>query len=116
MQVTITPNPVAFSGLPITDSAGCAGSANTWFYKQTLNESGGAAVTFTSRVDRFDQRIVNTLSNLALAVPAMGSLTLSSRWCSSAAVAHTAQSSFSGTDANGNAVTIDGPVVNLQSP
>ncbi len=116
VQVTITPNPVEFSGQPITDAAGCAGSKNTWFYEQALRESGGVALTVTSRIDKFDDRIVNNVTGLNLAIPAMGALTLQSRWCSSQAVAHTAQSSFTGTDANGHTITADGPVVNLKSP
>jgi hypothetical protein len=116
VQVTATPNPVPFSGQPITDAASCAGSRNTWFYQQNLKEDGGAGVTFTSRIDKFDQRVVNTVTNLSLAIPAMGAMTIPSRWCSAQAVAHTAQSSFSGTDANGHTITVDGPVVELKSP
>jgi hypothetical protein len=116
VQITITPNPVAFSGQPITDAASCAGSKNTWFYEQNLKENGGAAVTLTSRTDKFDERVVNNTTNLNLAIPAMGATTIQSRWCSSQAVAHTAQSSFSGTDANGHTITVDGPLVNLKSP
>jgi hypothetical protein len=116
VKITINPNPVGFSGVAITDSAGCAGSPNTWFYQQNLTESNGVSVVFTKRIDQFDQRVVNTLTNQNVAVPAMGALAIQSRWCSSAAVAHTAQSSFTGIDANGHAVTVDGPVVNLKSP
>jgi hypothetical protein len=116
VQIAITPNPVPFSGQPITDAASCAKSPNTWFYQQNFKESGGVTVTFTSRTDKFDQRIVNSAESVSLVIPALGAMTLNSRWCSSERVAHTAQSSFSGTDANGHAVTIDGPVVNLQSP
>jgi hypothetical protein len=114
--IAVNPNPVAFSGQPVTDAGGCAGVPNTWFYSQNLTESNGVAVTFTSRIDKFDERVVNSLTNQNFAVPAMGTLALQSRWCSSQAVAHTAQSSFSGTDANGHTVNIDGPVVNLKSP
>jgi hypothetical protein len=116
VEISINPNPVGFSGLPITDSAGCVGSKNTWFYQQNLKESGGVAVTVTSRIDKFDARIVNTVNNLNLSIPAMGTMTIQSRWCSAQAVSHTAQSSFSGTDANGNTFTVDGPVVSLKSP
>jgi hypothetical protein len=112
----INPNPVPFSGQPITDSAGCAGSKNTWFYTQVATESGGAAVTFTSRVDKFDGRVVNTLTGLNLVVPAKGTLSISSRWCSSQAVAHTAQSTFMGIDVNGHTINVDAPVANLRSP
>jgi hypothetical protein len=116
LQVTVTPNPVPFSGQPITDAASCAGSKNTWFYQQILKETGGAAVTITGRIDKFDQRVVNTVNNLSMAVPANGSLTVQSRWCSAQAVAHTAQTTFTGTDANGHTVNVDGAMANLRSP
>lgn len=116
VQVTINPNPVPFSGQPVTGVASCANSKNTWFYDQILQETRGVAATFTSRIDKFDGRIVNSLTGLSLAVPASGSLTIHSRWCSSQGVAHTAQTTFSGTDARGNALTVEGPVANLRSP
>ncbi len=115
MQITVTPNPVTFSGVPITDSPGCAGSPNTWFYSQDLKETGGSAVTFTSRVDSFDQRVVNNVTNLNLTVPALGGVSVSSRWCSASDVSHTAQSTFTGTDAAGHVIKVDGPVVNMRS-
>ena len=52
--MTISPNPVPFSGQPITDIATCATRPNTWFYDQILKETGGVAVTVTRRVDTFD--------------------------------------------------------------
>src|SRR6266511_2474135 len=110
VKFEVTPNPVPFSGQPVTDSAGCAGSKNTWFYNQVATESGGASVTFTSRVDKFDGRVVNTLTGLNLVVPAKGTLIVASRWCSSAAVAHTAQTTFMGTDSNGHTINVDAPV------
>ena len=116
VEVTLNPNPVPFSGQPVTDAASCAGSKNTWFYEQVLKETGGAAVTFTSRIDKFDERVVNAVTNLNLEVPANGSITIASRWCSAQRVAHTAQTTFSGTDANGHAVSADGPVAALRSP
>src|SRR5688572_5420932 len=41
VQITINPNPVPFSGSPITDAPSCAGYANTWFYDQVLTEFAG---------------------------------------------------------------------------
>jgi hypothetical protein len=116
VQLTINPNPVPFSGQPITDSPGCAGSKNTWFYEQVAKETGGVAVTFTSRIDKFDGRVVNTVSNLNMVVPANGTLSVKSRWCSSQAVAHTAQTTFSGIDDKGHTLTVEAPVANLKSP
>lgn len=116
VEITVNPNPVPFSGQPISDAAGCAGSKNTWFYEQILRETGGAAVTFTSRIDKFDERVVNNTTGISLLVPANGSLTVPTRWCSSQGVAHTAQSTFSGTDAGGRTVNAGGAVANLRSP
>ena len=114
VQIAVNPNPVPYSTTPI---AGCAAtSKNTWFYDQILRETGGVAVTFTSRIDKFDGRTVNTPTGLNLAVGANGSLTVPTKWCSSQAVAHTAQTTFIGADAKGNPITIEAPVANLRSP
>jgi hypothetical protein len=116
VAVTIQPNPVPFSGQPITDSAGCAGSKNTWFYDQILKETGGLDVTFTGRIDTFDGRVVNNVTGIHVAVPANGQNVTKSRWCSSQAVSHTAQTSWSGMDSKGAQIKVDGPVVQLRSP
>jgi hypothetical protein len=113
LTVSVSPNPVPFSGQPITDAASCAGYENTWFYDQTLTETGGAAVTITARVDKFDDKVANNVTNLNMQVPAKGTLVVRSRWCSGAGTMHTAQTSFGGTDQNGNRVTVNGPTVRL---
>jgi hypothetical protein len=114
VDVTITPSPVPFSGQPITDIASCATRPNTWFYDQVIREVGGAAVTITERVDLFDGAVTSR-TNPSLRIAANGSSTLRTRWCSSAATAHTAQTNFSGTDANGRTWTFTGPTVRLQA-
>ena len=114
VNVEIRPNPVPFSGAPITDVASCAGSANTWFYDQTFTETGGATVHFTNRTDSFDGRVTNNGST-DITVPAKGTTTIHSRWCSAASVSHTAQSTFTGTDTNGHTVTATGGQVQLRS-
>ena len=115
VQVAVNPNPVPFSGQPITDASSCANSPNTWFYDQVLTETGGADVTITGRVDTFDGRVASTRNDLNIAIPARGSATLRSRWCSAQPTAHTAQTSFSGRDASGHTFNVDGPTVQLQS-
>jgi hypothetical protein len=112
IQITITPSPVPFSGQPITDIASCRDRPNTWFYDQVLKEVGGAAVTVTQRTDSFDGAS-SAPTNPGLRIAANGSTTIRTRWCSVSASAHTAQSNFSGTDANGKAWSIMGPVVRL---
>lgn len=116
VRVEVVPNPVPFSGQPITDAASCSGSKNTWFYEQVLTETGGSEVTFKSRIDTFDGFTVNELSGLNIVVPANGSITLRSRWCSATAQEHVARSSFTGTDASGKLVTLTGPNVRLMKP
>ena len=114
VDVSINPNPVPFSGQPIPDIASCSTRPNTWFYDQVIREVGGAAVTVTERVDMFDGA-VTARTNPSLRIATNGSTTIRTRWCSSAATAHTAQTNFSGTDANGRAWTFTGPVVRLQA-
>ena len=114
VEVTINPNPVPFSGQPITDIASCSTRPNTWFYDQVVREVGGVAVTVTERVDMFDGA-VTARTNPSLRIAANGSSTLRTRWCSSASTAHTAQTNFSGTDANGRSWTLTGPVVRLNA-
>jgi len=114
VAVTINPNPVPFSGQPITDVASCSDRANTWFYEQVLRETGGVAVTVTERVDSFDGAVTSR-SNPGIRIPANGSSTIRTRWCSSSPSAHTAQTNFSGTDANGRTWTMTGATVRLQA-
>ena len=46
VQITINPNPVPHSGVPITDAAGCRDVRYTWYYDQVFRETGGSTVTF----------------------------------------------------------------------
>jgi len=115
LNVSINPNPVPFSGKPITDVAGCQNRNNTWYYEQVLEESGGAGLTITSEIDMFDGFVVNNLTGLHISVPANGKTTLTPRWCSSESRAHTAESTFSGVDANNNTFTVTGPKANLMA-
>jgi len=114
VTVEIRPNPVPFSGAPITDAASCAGSPNTWFYDQVFTETAGVAVKFTNRTDSFDGRVTNN-GAADISVPAKGSVTIKSRWCSAASVSHTAKTTFSGTDTNGHTINASGGDVQLRS-
>lgn len=116
LQVEINPNPVPHSGVPITDAAGCANVQYTWYYDQIIRETGGSTVTLTSRIDLFDDRETNNRTDLNVVVPANGSTTIRSRWCSSNRAAHSAQTRWSGTDAAGRTVTVLGPRVTLNRP
>jgi hypothetical protein len=113
VTITVNPNPVPQSGVPITDAAGCVGVRYTWYYDQVFRETGGANVTFTNRIDLFDDRETNNTGNLNVVVTALGSNSIRSRWCSSNGGAHTAQTRWTGTDASGRPVTVLGPKVTL---
>jgi hypothetical protein len=114
VSIDVRPNPVPFSGAPITDAASCSGSPNTWFYDQVFTETAGVAVTFTNRTDTFDGRVTNNGAT-DVSVPANGTVTIKSRWCSAAAVSHTAKTTFTGTDANGHTINASGGDVQLRS-
>jgi hypothetical protein len=117
VKVEILPNPVPFSGQPVTDAGpACNDKKNTWYYDQLFTESGGSEVTFRNRIDTFDGFTVNELSGLNIVVQANGKLTLHTRWCSGTPSDHTARSSFTGTDASGKMVTVTGPNVRLMKP
>ena len=102
-----------YSGEKITDVSGCASSPHTWFYDQILTETGGSTVTFTKRVDLFDNSKVNDRSDLNVVVPANSSTTVRTRWCSSANQRHSAESTFTGKDAAGNEITASAGVIQL---
>jgi hypothetical protein len=116
LQITVNPNPVAHSGAPITDAAGCKDVKYTWFYDQVFRETGGSTVTLTNRIDLFDERETNNIGNLNIVVSANGTNQIRSRWCSSNKAAHTAQTRWTGTDAAGNSITVMGPKVMLSAP
>ena len=113
VDITLNPNPVSFSGQPITTAASCAGYANTWFYDQVLRETSGVDVTFTSRVNTFDGNLASQVGGFSMVVPAHSSVTWRTSWCSGARIKHTAQTTWSGTDANGHTVSATGPVATL---
>ena len=113
VDASVVPNPVPYSGDRISDVPGCASSQNTWFYDQILTETGGSTVTFTQRIDLFDNSRTNDRSDLSIVVPANDSITLKTRWCSATSVEHTAESRFSSKDAAGNEIAVTSGVVRL---
>jgi hypothetical protein len=115
LNVQVNPNPVPHSGARIPDAPGCANVQFTWFYDQVLSETGGSAITLTNRIDLFDERETNNRA-VNIVVPANGSITVPTRWCSSNRAAHSAQTRWSGTDASGRSVTVMGPRVVLNAP
>jgi hypothetical protein len=113
VKVAINPDPVPFSGVPVTDDPGCATLPNTWYYQQVFTETAGSAVTLTSRIDFFDGFTINNITGIAIDIPAKGTTSLGARWCSGNKTNHTAQSTFSGVDSRGNPVVVNTPVIKL---
>jgi len=113
VQVAVNPNPVPFSGSPITDAPECANYAFTWFYDTVLTETGGGNVTFTTRVDLFDGKVANNIQGLKIVLGPHDTVVLHTRWCSGASTTHAAQSNFGGVDGSGSAVTAQGQVAQL---
>jgi hypothetical protein len=112
LSASASPNPVPFSGAPITDAAICAGSVNTWFYSSTIREMAGVPVTLTKAVDLLDGLVVNDLT-INISIPANGTLQLQPRWCTSNPISHTIQQTKSGTDIFGHPVSVTFPTVVL---
>ena len=115
ITVQINPNPVPHSGARIPDAPGCANVQFTWFYDQIISETGGSAVTLTNRIDLFDDRETNNRA-VNIVIPANGSTTIQTRWCSSTRAAHSAQTRWTGTDASGRSISVLGPRVTLNNP
>jgi hypothetical protein len=115
LSVQINPNPVPHSGARIPDAPGCANVQFTWFYDQVIRETGGSTVTLTNRIDLFDDRETNNRA-VNIVISANGSTTVPTRWCSSNRAAHSSQTRWSGTDAQGRSVTVLGPRVTLNAP
>lgn len=115
LTVRINPSPVPHSGARIPDAPGCANVQFTWFYDQILSETGGSTITLTNRIDLFDDRETNNRA-VNIVVPANGSTTIATRWCSSARSAHSSQTRWTGTDAAGRSISVLGPKVTLNAP
>jgi hypothetical protein len=103
---------VPFSGVPITDAPECATRPNTWFFTTVLTETNGVAVSITSTVNSLDGSAQPAVSG-NISIGARGAFTLNRRFCFLQPTQHTVQSTFSGTDANGHAVTVTAPVITL---
>jgi len=109
LSVTIVPNPVPWSGEPVS---GCD-LPNTWFYDQVLKNVGGMSVTVSDRTDSFDGVEVSSRSGLGIVLGPGAEFTITTRWCSANNIEHITHTSFSGSDDAGARVTLTGPDVHL---
>ena len=114
LEVTVNPNPVPWSGQAI--DGGCAEVANTWFYNQVLKNTGGNTIVVSDRSDFFDNVERSKRSNLGINLAPGAETSIATRWCSSAAGNHSAQTNWGATDTGTGAVlTVNGPRVTLQA-
>ena len=116
LKVRIDPDPVPFSGKPITDVASCRDSVlaskNTWFYDQIISTETGIPVTITERENFFDGRFVSKI-NETIRIAGNAGYIIHSRWCSGTKVFHYVQTRFKGKDDNGEPFVLNGPWVRL---
>jgi hypothetical protein len=114
IQIKIEPDPVRYSGRPITDVAGCRILAHTWFYTQIVHNTTGKEVTLNLRENFFDGRF--TSKNEALInLERNGTARIETRWCSGYPTQHYAQTRYSGRTSDGEKITISGPWVVLHA-
>jgi len=114
LHITITPEPVTYSGVPIPTFS-CRDNQHTWYYDQVLVTDTGIPVTFTERENFFDGRYVST-NMTPVTIAGNTGVTLHTRWCSAYPKPHYAQTRFKGRDETGEPVTISGPWVRLLTP
>jgi len=79
-----------------------------------LTETAGVAVTVTTTTNVVDGSQQPDLTG-SIAIAARGSASLNRQFCFGTATQHTVQSTFRGTDANGQAIVLISPVVTLQA-
>jgi hypothetical protein len=109
LQVTISPNPVPWSGNLI---ANCS-LTNTWTYTQILDNVGSAELTISDRTDYFDGALFSQKSGLGIVIPAGSKTSLTTRFCSANSFEHHTRTDFSGSDSKNNRINYKGPEVTL---
>jgi hypothetical protein len=72
-----------------------------------FRNNANVAVTITTAANLFDGSSVP--NQIGLAIPAGGSVSYGFGWCSPSSGSHTVVTTFSGIDANNQAITVTGP-------
>ena len=116
--LTITPSTlqVPWSRTPATGYPSCtaAGRSNLWQWEVTITETAGVPVTLTRAVMTADgQPFTDDQISPPQSIPARGSVTRRPFQCWTSSSGHTAQLTYSGTDANGRAVSVTSPTITL---
>lgn len=103
------PNPVPYLGQPIPNCS----LPHTWQYEQVLKNTGGVAVTISDRENFFDGVSTSKQSGLGMVINPGAETRVTTRWCSANNIEHTAATNWSGSDAGGTRINVNGPQVRL---
>lgn len=111
IAVTVSANPVLFSGAP---SSLCSGNLNTWYYNQVIRETSGVGVTIQRRTSTFNGTVVSDVSSNYV-IAANGTLNFgTTTWCATGSdQSITVATTWYGVDARGRSWTYVGPSVIL---
>jgi len=107
--VTISPNPVPWSGNLIPNCS----LPNTWTYTQVLDNVGSVEITLSDRADYMDNALATQKSGLGIVIPPGSKTTLTTRWCSANNFEHHTRTDFTGSDARNIRINFKGPEVTL---
>jgi len=110
--IKVNPEPVPYSGQPITDVSSCRNLKHTWFYEQIVHAETGIGITIQIRENFFDGRFVNKNSE-KIWIRGNGTAVLKTRWCSGYKVFHYTQTRIKFTDDEGGQFEVSGPWVRL---
>ena len=111
VSIKVDPEPVLYSGAPITDVAACRSLPHTWFYDMKIHGETGVRVNFSERENFFEGRFVSRSGGFELAPN--GTVILHVRWCSGYPRFHYTQHRLKGTDEYGEKVEISSPWIAL---
>jgi hypothetical protein len=107
VSITIEPNPVSRTSLPVD---GCdATTPNRWAWGQILENKGSSSVTFNQRINFFNGTQVSS-PTLSLTLSPGEKFTHATRWCTAQSGNHTFRTDWVTT--SGQRIT--GPTVELR--
>lgn len=104
VSIKIDPEPVLYSGTPITDVVSCRTLPHTWFYDVILHGETGVRVNVSERENFFGGRFTSKSGGFELGPN--GTVVLHVRWCSGYPTFHYTQHRFKGTDEYGEKIEI----------
>jgi len=115
MHITIEPEPVTHSGVPVPTLSCQTNHPYTWYYEQVLVNDRGLALTLNQRENFFDGRYTSTNPEV-IQIRGNGTVRIQVRWCSGYAKPHYAQTRFKGRDETGEPIEFSAPPVRLLTP